>query len=69
MARPNRIRRALRGLGRRPLLENVATTAAFLGGLAMIALGVALVSLPAGIVTGGVELVAGASLYARGAGR
>lgn len=69
MARLARLRRALRRLGRRTLLENALTTVAFLGGLALVATGVALVSLPAGLIVAGAELVAGSALYARGGAR
>lgn len=47
------------------MLENGTTALAFLGGLGMVAYGVALVSLPAGLIVGGAELAAGAALYAR----
>lgn len=63
-----RLRRALRRLGRRPVLENGLTTLAFLAGLGLVALGVALVHLPAGLIVGGAQLAAGAALYARGSG-
>lgn len=42
------------------------TAAAFWAGLALVAVGVALVSLPAGLVVAGVELAAVAVAYERG---
>lgn len=59
------IRRGLGRLGRRPLLEGAAETLAFLGGLALVAVGVGMVFLPAGLVVAGVELAAAAALHAR----
>jgi len=60
------VRRALRRLGRRAVLESGITTLAFLVGLAMVAGGCALVYLPAGLIVGGLQLTAGSMLYARG---
>jgi hypothetical protein len=58
--RAPRPRRALGQLGRRPLLEGLATDAALLGGLGMVAFGFALVALPAGFIVGGLLLAGGA---------
>lgn len=46
-------------------LEGVATACGFFGGLALVALGVGMVSTPAGLITGGVELTTLTVLYAR----
>lgn len=51
----------------RPRAEGFATAAAFFAGLTLIAYGTALISLPAGLIVGGVLLTAGSLLYARGA--
>lgn len=48
--------------------EGAATAAGFFGGLALVALGVAMLSAAAGVIVGGVELTALAALYARGRG-
>jgi uncharacterized membrane protein YgdD (TMEM256/DUF423 family) len=61
---PARIRRGIRE--RRTAIEGTVATAAFLAGLALVAFGVALIYLPAGLIVGGVELAAGAALFARG---
>jgi len=66
MNRRARLRRLLSRIGRRPVLESAATTLAFLTGLGLVAWGTALVFLPAGLIVGGLQLTAGAVLYARG---
>lgn len=50
-------------------IANLAQLAAFFGGLALIAGGVWLVSQPAGLIVGGVLLVATVVAYVRGATR
>lgn len=66
------VRRAVKRVGRprevRAMVEGPATSGAFLGGLAMAAFGVALVSLPAALIAGGLTLACLAALYARSAG-
>lgn len=57
--------RLARRISRR-MVESAATTVCFLGGLALIALGVALVALPAGLIVAGIELACAAVLYERG---
>jgi hypothetical protein len=61
------IRRTLARLGHRPVLENLLTVAAFLGGLVLVAVGVGMISLSAGLIVAGAELTVGAALYERGA--
>lgn len=61
---PARISRALRA--HRKSIEGAAASLAFLAGLALVAGGVAMIYLPAGLIVGGVELAAGAALFARG---
>jgi hypothetical protein len=50
------------------LLEAATTAIAFFGGLGLVALGVAMVYAPAGVIVGGAELTTMAVLYARGRG-
>lgn len=51
---------------RRERMGDLATVVAFLAGLVMVAAGVALWSVPAGVVVGGVELIVAAVAYERG---
>lgn len=48
--------------------RDIILVAAFVGGLAAIAVGAAIVYLPAGLIVGGVAAVAAAVLYQRGQG-
>lgn len=57
--------RVTRHISRR-VVESVATTIVFAGGLALVALGVGMISLAAGLIVGGVQLAAVAVLYERG---
>lgn len=50
----------------RRMVESVATTLCFVGGLGLVAFGVALIALPAGLIVAGVQLSAVAVLYERG---
>ena len=56
--------RALRRLGRRSVVENIATTILFAAGLALIAYGAGRIYPPAGLIVGGVFMVTVAVLYA-----
>lgn len=58
-------RRALRAARRRALSESALVTAAFVGGLALCAVGVGLIYLPAGLIVGGLELAGAAAAYER----
>jgi hypothetical protein len=63
---PARLVGALRrhGEGIRGALASLA----FLAGLGLIAFGVGMISVPAGLIVAGVEISAAAALYARGEG-
>lgn len=58
--------RAVGRVGRWALSENVAVSVALVAGAAGVAAGVAMVHVPAGVITAGVLLIAGSVLYARG---
>lgn len=49
--------------------QDIILVAAFVGGLAAIAVGAAIVYLPAGLIVAGATAVASAVLYARGQGK
>jgi len=57
---------ALRRLLEPARLQTAGVTAAFLAGCALVAVGAGLVFLPAGLITGGVILIGGSLLFARG---
>lgn len=60
-----RARHALDRVDLRRALVGLATSLGFFGGLAMAVFGVALVSLPAGLIVGGLAAATVAALYAR----
>lgn len=56
---------ALERVGRFAVAESTVLGLAFFGGLVLVSVGVAMLSVPAGLITAGAQLVGTATLYAR----